>query len=181
MRRPILGLAATVAFAVLALTGPAYGQLGVGADPFSFYYGYYLPHAAAMAARPTPLDSINQVTAQRQYTAQTDRSALYDPISPYAEEEDQFGGRGGGRGGARGLTGGGNGRPQMFRYGKDNSNSRGEGPGMYYGRAASYFPTLREGRGANANIAKEHPHRGFSRGGGMGGGMGMGMPGMGIR
>jgi hypothetical protein len=180
MRRPILGLAAAAALVLVAPTGRAHAQIGgVTADPFSFYYGYYLPHQAAMAARPTPLDSINEVAAQRQMTAQTDRAALYDPISPYAEDEnDPF--RANSRRGGGGLSGGY--KPHMFTYGKANSNSRGEGPGLYYNRTARYFPTLREGRGPNQNLAAEHPHRGFSRGGGggMGGGMGMGM-GMGMR
>jgi hypothetical protein len=176
MRRPILGLAAAAAIVLLVPAGRAHGQAGVGADPFSFYYGYYLPHQAAMAARPTPLDTINNVTAQRQYAAQTDRSALYDPISPYAEDEsDPFRSYGGGRRGGGG--GGGGPRIQSFTYGKDNSNTRGEGPAMFYNRTARYFPTLRAGRGPNQNLAADRPHRGFSRGGGMG----MGMPGMGIR
>jgi len=56
-------------------------------DPFQFYYGYYLPHAAAIAAQPTPLDTINQVTAARQFSALSERQGLYDPISPYGEED----------------------------------------------------------------------------------------------
>jgi hypothetical protein len=173
MRRPILGLAAAAAIVLLAPADRAQGQ-GVLSDPFSFYYGYYLPHQASMAARPTPLDTINNVTAQRQYAAQTDRSALYDPISPYAEDEaDPFRAYGGGgrRGGAGGPP-----RVQSFTYGKDNSNTRGEGPAMFYNRTARYFPTLRVGRGPNQNLAADRPHQGFSRGG-----MGMGMPGMGFR
>ena len=63
------------------------GGIGVGADPFSFYYGYYLPHAQYMAAQPSVLDPINRVTANRQFAAANDRSTLYDPISPYGEDD----------------------------------------------------------------------------------------------
>jgi hypothetical protein len=172
MRRPYLALAAALTIAALAPTRRASAQtFGVSSDPFSFYYGYYLPHQAAIAAQPTPLDTINQITAQRQYAAQTDRSTLYDPISPYGDEEDTmrpYGKRGGER-----LA-----KVQGFSYGGNNGNSKGTGPAMYYNRTARYFPGLREGRGANQNLAKV---RG-GRGGGFGGGMpGVGIPGLGPR
>ena len=38
---------------------------GLGGDPFSLYYGYYLPQQAALAAQATPLDTINAATAAR--------------------------------------------------------------------------------------------------------------------
>jgi hypothetical protein len=173
MRRPYLAMAAALTIAVLAPVGRASAQgIGVTADPFSFYYGYYLPHQAAIAAQPTPLDTINQITAQRQYAAQTDRSSLYDPISPYGDEDDSttpFGRRGTER----------RAKVQGFTYGANSGNARGVGPAAYYGRTARYFPGLREGRGANQNLAKTRGARG---GGGFGGGMpGLSMPGVGPR
>src|SRR5262245_22349727 len=115
MRSPYLGLVAALAIMVIISAGQAQAQVaavGVGADPFSFYYGYYLPHQQYIAAQPTPMDTLNQLTATRQYTAATDRAALYDPISPYGEEEgDQFRPNGGRRGGERLV------KPQGFTYG----------------------------------------------------------------
>lgn len=170
MRRPFLGLAVALAIVTLAPSGQAYAQLGgvggVGADPFSFYYGYYLPHAAAMAAQPTPMDGINQNALQRQATAQTDRATLFDPISPYGDEDsDPFSPYTNKRGGER--------RAKTVTGLNDNSNVRGTGPSMYYNRTARYFPTLKVGRGPNKNLA----HLRGNRGGGMGMG-GMGMPSM---
>lgn len=163
MRRPFLAFAAALVVVMLAPSGRAFAQFGgvggVGADPFSFYYGYYLPHQAAIAAQPTPLDTINQVTAQRQYTAQTDRSTLYDPISPYGDEDDPLS-RYGKRANER-LA-----KVQGFSYGSPDGNSRGTGPVMYYNRTARYFPGLKTGRGPNQNLARVRSARG-----GFGGGM----------
>ena len=105
-----------------------------GRDPFSFYYGYYLPHAAAIAAQPTPMDTINQNIAQRQQAAMTDRSSLYDPVSPYGDTDDDplapySGGRGGGDRARAGLR-------HLARPGR---HPRAHGPSMYYNRTARYF------------------------------------------
>ena len=37
--------------------------------------------------RPTPMDTINSAMVTRQYYAQNDRSGLYNPISPYADQK----------------------------------------------------------------------------------------------
>src|SRR4051812_14296655 len=91
-RRPLLALA--VALTVPLTLAPTqaraqfFGGSGAGGvDPFSLYFGYYLPHQAYVAAQPSPLDTINQITAQRQFNAVTERAGLYDPISPYGAEE----------------------------------------------------------------------------------------------
>lgn len=170
MRRPYPGLLAALAIVFLTPSDRAFAQLGPGGagyDTFSFYYGYYLPHAAQIAAQPTPLDTINQITAQRQFAAQTDRSTLYDPVSPYGDTDDDPLTRYGKRGGERMA------RVQGFAAGGRDGNSRGNGPALYYNRTARYFPDMKVGRGANQNLAKV---RG-GRGGGMGGGMGMPSPG----
>ena len=172
MRRPLLGLAAALAIVTLMPSGRAYAQLsGLGGDPFSLYYGYYLPHAAAIAAQPTPMDTINQNIAQRQRDAMTERSSLYDPVSPYGDSEDDtlspYSGRRGGN--LRGRQGG------TISQGRDVVN--GSGPSLYYNRTARYFSApggeLRIGRGPNRNLAVLKGRRG----GGFGGG-GMGMPSM---
>lgn len=161
MRRAFLGLA-VLALVTLAQPNRAQAQLsGLGGDPFSLYYGYYLPHAAAIAAQPTPMDTINQNIALRQRDAMTDRSSLYDPVSPYGDSDDDtlapYGSR---RGGNSRLKAGG-----LITNGRDVA--RGGGPSMFYNRTARYFPEMRNGRGPNRNLATV---RG-SRGGGMGGGM----------
>lgn len=165
MRRRLSVSIAVLAFLTLVSADRAQAQFaGIGSgDPFALYYGYYLPHQAAIAAQPTPLDTINQMTANRAYTAQTDRAALYDPISPYGEDESDPLRPGSGRQGGRPRS-----TPLGFSYGNDNSNARGTGPAMYYNRTARYFPTLRVGRGRNANIATLRGNRG--------GGGGMSMP-----
>jgi hypothetical protein len=156
MRRAFLGLAAALAIAPLALPGPAHGQTpSLGSDPFSLYFGYYLPHQAAIAAQPTPMDTINQNVAQRQSTAQTDRASLYDPISPYGDEDvDPLAPYSGRRGLERRA------KVQGFTYGASNENARGTGPAMYYTRTARYFPSLRVGRGPNQNLARVRSGRG---------------------
>ncbi|MGE3819144.1 MAG: hypothetical protein AB7I30_06880 [Isosphaeraceae bacterium] len=155
MRRPLLGWVAALAVVACAPTDRAFGQLGgVTSDPFSFYYGYYLPHQQAMAAQPRATDTINQIVARRQYTAQTDRTSLYDPISPYASDEmDQFDPRGADR---RAMSGGV--RRQSFSYGGgDPGNLSGNGPASHYKRTERYFPTLRDGRGPNMNLSAVRP------------------------
>src|SRR5262249_7037264 len=147
MRRASLVLTAALALAALAPTGRAVAQVagpGSNYDVFSFYYGYYLPHQAYIAAQPTPLDTINHVNAQRQVGAQTARTALCDPISPYGDEEASLQPYSGRKRKDRGAT--------VGRFAADGSNSRGNGPAAYYGRSAQYFPGLRAGRGTNQNL-----------------------------
>jgi hypothetical protein len=163
MRRPLLGLVVAMAIVAVWPSNRAHAQFGgTGYDTFSFYYGYYLPHQAAMAAQPTPLDTINQITAQRQYAAQTDRSTLYDPISPYGDVDDDPLTRYGKRGGERMAA------VQRFSPAGRDGNARGTGPATFYNRTARYFPDMKSGRNANQNLAKLRGARG-----GMGGGMGM--------
>jgi len=169
MRRVFLGVAAALAVVALVPTGRAYAQIGnIGSDPFTFYYGYYLPHQAAIAAQPTPMDTINQNIARRQQAAMTDRASLYDPASPYGEADDDplapYSGSG-----RRGATN----RPkQGFGISQGRDNTRGHGPALYYNRTARYFADLRTGRGPNRNLANVRSARG-----GGGGGAAMGMTG----
>jgi len=182
MSRQSWGLAAALAALVVACPDRASAQIGgtgVGADPFSFYFGYYLPHQAYIAAQPTPLDTINQLTAARQAVAQTDRAGLYDPVSPYgADDLDPL--KPYSRQGGAGQTG----RAYRFTHGAANTTSRGSGPPLYYNRTAQYFPTLTAGRGPNRNLTAGRYSRGASGfgiggSGGGGGGGGMGGGGMG--
>jgi len=168
LRRPLVALAIALAIGLLAPADRAEAQLlgaGGGLDPFNFYFGYYLPHQAYVAAQPTPLDTINQITAARQFNAVTERAGLYDPISPYGGEElDPLRPYAPSRGGER-LA-----KPHTFAGA--TSNSQGSGPAIYYNRTARYYPALRTGRGPNRNIAAVRGSRGSigAGGGGMPGG-----------
>jgi hypothetical protein len=176
MNRPML--CSTTFLFLLGLVAPQYsgearaqtatGGLGdITADPFTFYYAYYLPNQQIQAMRPRPIDTINAAVQSRQYYAQTQQRSLYNPISPYADDYDPLRPYSQQQGRERAA--------QPFRFSQDPSNADGSGPSLYYDRAASYFPGLRVGRGPNANVARLRTRRG----GGMGGMGGMGMGGMG--
>jgi hypothetical protein len=176
MRFPRFGLALVLGLAALFVpTSRAQAQVGaiggVGSDPFSFYYGYYLPHQAYIAAQPTPLDTINAITITRQQAAATDRASLYDPISPYGDDPDLL----------NPLSQ--RGRERLAKIQGFSSNIKGNGPAPHYNRTERYFPGLRTGRGPNRNIAMPRYSRFGGGGGGFGmpgagGAMGMGMPGI---
>lgn len=160
MRRPLLGLAVLLGGSLLIPTNRAQAQGFGSADPFSLYYGFYLPHQAAIAAQPTPLDTINAATAARAPVVTSDRAGLYDPISPYGEEDYE-------------PLRAGSTRRRNERKARTSSfptnttaamTNRGLGASSYYfNRTPSYYPTLRRGSGPNHNLA--------SRGGRGGGGM----------
>jgi len=161
LRRAFLALAVTLGVGLLLPAGRAEAQFfggGGNIDPFQLYFGYYLPHQAYVAAQPTPLDTINQVTAARQYSAVTDRAGLYDPISPYgAEELDPLRPYDPKRGGERLARPGG--------YAGSSTNANGSGPATHYNRTARYYPHLRASRGPNRNLSVSRGSRGGGGGG----------------
>jgi hypothetical protein len=150
------------------------GGADLVADPFLFYYAFYLPNQQLQAMRSTPLDTINNAMVQRQYYAQTDRRGLYNPISPYADQaydpSKPFSQQNQER------------AARPYKFALNPSNSDGSGPALYFNRTGNYHAGLREGRSKNANVyAGRSPNR-LSAGraaGGAGGGMGGGMGGMG--
>ena len=153
-------------------------QVAIGditADPFAFYYAFYLPNQQMQAMRPRPDDTINQAVQQRQYYAAAQRRSLYNPISPYTDSEfDPLRPYSQQQGRER--------IAQVQRFIQDPSNADGTGPSLYYGRASQYFPGLRTGRGPNSNVGMGNRRiggGGFRGMGGMGSMGGMGMPGMG--
>ncbi len=83
--------------------------------------------------------------ATRQYYAQNERHALYNPISPYADQNydplHPYSRQQGTERSARAVS-----------LCQDPSNADGTGPSLYYGRAERTFPGLRPGRGRNANV-----------------------------
>jgi hypothetical protein len=173
MNRARFCWAVAMGLALLGPSIPASAQTspftGVDIDPFSLYFGYYLPHQAYVAAQPRPMDTINAITTERQMNAMTDRAGLYDPVSPYGQEEnDPFQPYGSKKGHGEHMG--------PLRSFVTSANVAGRGPAQFYGRTERYFPQIRGGQGPNKNLAVHRPHRGFS--GGTGGGMGgMGMPG----
>jgi hypothetical protein len=148
MGRRHLGLAIVLGISMLGSAQRAQAQFGGTGDPFSLYYGYYLPHQAAVAAQATPLDTINAAQAARQFSAAADRSGLYDPVSPYGSEEDYDPTRPY----ARTRTAERLMHPHTFATSTTNARMRGFTPPMYYSRTARYYPTRRIGVGPNMNL-----------------------------
>jgi hypothetical protein len=151
MRRLVFSVMVLVGLGALPSVGHAQfvGDAAL-TDPFLAYYGFFLPRQAALAARPGPELSINQLSAARQVAAITERAGLYeppaglgvegyDPNRPFANQS-AFN------------------RRSISRNGLSNGNISGNGPGEYYNRAATYYPGLRVGRGTNANIATTTSH-----------------------
>jgi len=175
MIRPSRRVMALCLLAVGACLVPssASAQVNIGtitADPFAFYYAFYLPNQQMQAMRPRPDDAINQAVQQRQYYAAMQRPTLYNPISPYTEQEfDPLRPYSQNQGRERVA--------QIRRFSQDPSNANGTGPSLYYGRASQYFPNMRVGRGPNANVGPGNRRIG---GGGFGGMGGFGMPNMGM-
>jgi len=127
-------------------------------DPFLAYYGFFLPRQAALAARPGPEMSINEISAARQVRAITERAGLYeppaglgmegyDPNRPFANQS-AFN------------------RRTVSRTGVTNANIGGTGPAEYYNRAQAYYPGLRTGRSANSYVASSGRGGRGGRGGG---------------
>jgi hypothetical protein len=161
----LAGLATGVPAAQAQVTGNAAGF----SDPFFQYYGFYLPRQAALAASPpASLVSINALSAARQNTAMTERAGLYDPIGGVGEDEYNPGqAMGKGRPGAQ--------KKRLVASGVTNTNINGQGPRGYYNRTLTYYPSLRAGQSANANL---YVGRGGNRAGGGRRGIGLGGGGM---
>jgi hypothetical protein len=166
MRRVVLGFGILLLFA--STSRAQFGNIGgLGADPFSLYYGFYLPNQAYQASQPRIEDTINSVASLRQYNGRAQQAGVFDDMGGFggADEDDMFrpyGGRGG------------MGRMRPLLPGSDTNAIRGLGPSIYYNRLSRYYPRMAaiQGRGPNRNVVQLRSRRG----GGMGG-----MPGMGPR
>jgi hypothetical protein len=153
MRRLHLGLALAMGACLLTPASRAHAQALLPTDPFQAYFGFYLPHQAAIAAQSTPLDTINAAQAAQQRAA-VDRASLYDPKALFAEEEfDPL--RPYSRSGRERLV-----RPHTFPTNTTAARQRGSAPLTYYNRAAQYYPTLRPNVGPNRNLAVGRSSRG---------------------
>ena len=84
MRVRLIGLA--VVFGASLVATSAHAQDGFS-DPFFLYYGYFLPRQNALASQAQPEDFYRNQGLQRQYAAQTDRSALYADSGYLGQEE----------------------------------------------------------------------------------------------
>lgn len=145
----ILGLALIGSFSTVGSSAQAQAVAGGGAsmvfsDPFLSYYGFFVPQQLYYASRPRVEDTIQQYSAARQYSALTERAGLYDPIGSLDIESDPLRAFGSASGRSR--------LPSTSPAGLVNNNLRGTGPGGYYNRTGSYYPTLRIGRGGNGGL-----------------------------
>jgi len=151
MGRRHLGLGLVLGIFILVPTSQAHAQFGNGGintgDPFSLYFGYYLPHQAAIAAQATPLDTINAAQAARQAAVVRDQRGLLDPIGSFGDEDiDPT--RPYGRSGSERIQ-----RPHTFATSTTGARMRGSAPMPFYSRTHRYYPTLRAGAGPNQNLA----------------------------
>ena len=141
MRRLWISLAFLTGFAALAPAGEAQNF----DDPFVAYFGFFLPRQAALAARPGPEMSINEISAARQVMPLTERAGLYDPPAGIGNDvydpNHPFANRGSVR------------ASRLQPSGISNTNINGAGPRDYYHRTQRYYPSLRNGRGPNSYIA----------------------------
>jgi len=90
MRHYLFGAAvATCLLVVGASNASAQGlSTGLGTDPFSLYYGWYLPNQQFQAMQPRVEDTINNITAVRQFNGLADRAGIFDTGSPFGGEDD---------------------------------------------------------------------------------------------
>ena len=132
---------------LISLPGQAFAQAGSAGlggagilnDPFTFYYAIYLPNQQLQSMRPTPMDSINNAMVTRQYYAQSDRRGLVQPDFSLRRPELRS---------ASSLfssTGYGASRQALSVRSRSIKPGR-DRPSLYYGRAAQYFPGLRDGQ-----------------------------------
>lgn len=159
MRRILLGVAAIAGFSLLAPS--AQGQTAGFSDPFFLYYGWYVPYQANQASLPRAEDTVRAFSAQRQMTAVTERSQLFDPIGSLDEYDPLR---------TFGPEGGRTPLPATTPTGIVHTHVNGAGPAGYYNRVNTYYPTLRLGRGANQSLSpiSRSPRTRNLRGGGFG-------------
>ena len=174
MRRTWIGLAV----ALLGLTfgtspgrAQAVGGSGVFSDPFSLYYGLYLPRQAAIASQTTSTDIIGAASVNQQASIlESDRAnGLFGDIQPFGIEDldptNTFGAK--------------RNRALMNRVATHSQGRSGHGPPRYYGTSngiTRYYPNMKSGNGANRNTAMTRGTVGQSgRSGLMGMGMNQGM------
>ena len=163
MRFALLGLAVALGFSGLARDAKAQVPFTNINDPFFAYYSFYLPRQQAQALQPGPEATINAIAANRQANASTNRNDAFDPSAG----ADIFDSGGEFNSGVRRRTIS-NGPSRI------GGNTNGLGPAGFYNTSSTrlYYPSLKPGRGKNANVSVVRA-RGFGGGGGLGGGIGL--------
>ncbi len=133
-----------------ASTGQAqgFGNGGVFNDPYSLYYGLFLPRQAAIASQTTSTDIIGAAAVNRQDSMlEAERNgALFGDIQQFGSEDldpsTPLGGRN---------------RQRHNRVALHQQTGKGShGPAKYYGMSnglARYYPNLKTGMTANRNTA----------------------------
>lgn len=165
MARRVAGWMLAVSIVAIGSSGASAQNVASGlfADPFSFYYGVYLPRQAALAAQPRVGETIQSYSADRQYSALTERAGLYDPVGNFGVQSfdplQPLGRRGRER------------LPRARVGGVVNTNINGQGPATYYSRTGFYHTRLPRGQYNNSNLYSGGGARFGGRGamGGMGG------------
>ena len=137
-------MAVIVTIGLGSFASSAKAQDGGFSDPFFLYYGFFLPRQAALAAQLQPEDSIRAYSAQRQYSAQSDRSGLYDPLGAVGSEDLDPLAPFGQRSGTSRLV-------RTTPSGVPSSNLGGRGIPGYHNRVNNYYPTLRTGGAARSS------------------------------
>lgn len=140
------------------------------ADPFSLYYGFYLPRQAALAAQPSATDTLNYISAERQRSAiaARNRAAYSDPISSFGLDElDEYADP------SQPINQNRRGTSAPRRLipfnGVTSTNVRGQGVPGRFSNTLALYPTPRPNQYKNSNVAvtRSRPAGG---GGGFGGG-----------
>lgn len=147
----MLGLSSETQAQIVATPGMGVGS--VGADPFSGYYSWFLPRQAAMASQPTVNRQLNMYMADR----------VSDQLSPPSSNLGSMDFSNFGIGGANSpdlnTDAPRNPRPRLSSTGPVVENGMGRGLTRFHGRAASYYPTMRNGTSANPGLPKSRRGR----------------------
>jgi hypothetical protein len=169
MRQTLLGLVVALGVSTVASEARAQVPFSNINDPFFAYYSFYLPRQQAQALSPGPEATINAITANRQQYAATNRTDMFDPRAQLGNFNDSSGDFTPNAGTRR--------RTLSTGASRIGQNLNGLGPQGRFNAATQYYPSLRAGRGKNANVAVIRS-RGFGGGGGGGfGGNNVGLPG----
>lgn len=144
---PLSVLAVTL---ILASSAEAQNQ-SVG-DPFSLYYGFFLPRQAAMSMNMGPSATLNQISSERQRFSAVERGSLYDPSEPFGLDMGGFGGASDARGNRER-------RVPTSPMGLISDNRMGMGVPGYFNRTSSFYPSLRQSVGSARRQQSSQPFR----------------------
>ena len=127
----------SVVVLTLLVVQPAQAQNQSVGDPFSLYYGFFLPRQAAMSMNMGPSATLNQISSERQRFSAVERGSLYEPSQPFGLDMGGFGGASDARGNRER-------RVPTSPMGLISDNRMGMGVPGYFNRTGSYYPRLRQ-------------------------------------